>query len=174
VAPKKPKETPTRVRTVRWLDPSVVAAPAQTLSGLDFLQKIAKGDLPPPPIAELLGMRLVSVGPSSATFEFDPAEFMYNPIGSVHGGVVTTLLDSAMGCAIHTTLPAGVAYTTIELKVNFVRPVLDRSGALRAEGKVLHGGPTVATAESRLVDREGTLFAHATSTVLILRGRPST
>jgi uncharacterized protein (TIGR00369 family) len=169
-APHPPPAEPARVRTVRWLDPMVVAAPAHELSGIDFLQKIAKGDLPAPPIAELLGLRLVSVAPSAAVFEFDPAEFMYNPIGSVHGGIVTTLLDSAMGCALHTTLPAGVIYTTLELKVNFVRPVVESSGALRAEGKLVHRGASVSTAEARLVDRGGTLFAHATSTLLILRG----
>jgi uncharacterized protein (TIGR00369 family) len=159
------------VRTVQWLDPQVVAAPARSMSGLDFLRKIASGDLPSPPIAELLGLRLLSVEPSFAVFEFDPAEFMYNPLGTVHGGIVTTLLDSAMGCAVHSTLPAGVAYTTLELKVNFVRPVFERSGPMRAEGKVVHRGESIATAEGRLLNRDGELFAHATSTLLVLRGR---
>jgi uncharacterized protein (TIGR00369 family) len=171
--PEQAGEVPSRVRTIRWRDPHLVAAPARTMSGLDFLRKIAAGELPPPPIAELLGLRLLTVEPSMAVFEFDPAEFMYNPIGSVHGGIVTTLLDSAMGCALHTTLPAGVAYTTLELKVNFIRPVLLSSGSLRAEGKVVHRGGTVATAEARLVDRAGTLFAHATSTLMILGLRPA-
>ena len=164
---------PSRVRTVRWTDPAVVAAPGRTMSGLEFLRKIAVGELPPPPIADLLGMRLVWVEPSSAAFEFDPAEFMYNPLGTVHGGIVTTLLDSAMGCAVHTTLPAGVGYTTLELKVNFVRSVLTRLGPMRAEGKVVHAGPTVSTAEARLVDRSETLYAHGVSTLMILRGPSS-
>lgn len=163
---------PARVRIVRWTDPQVFAAPARDLSGIDFLRKIANGELPPPPVTELLGLRLVSIAPSFAAFEFDPAEYMYSPIGSVHGGIVTTLLDSAMGCALHSTLPAGVAYTTLELKVNFVRPVLDSSGSLRAEGKLVHRGGRVSTAEARLVNREGTLFAHGTSTLMILRGSP--
>lgn len=141
------------------------------MSGIDFLRKIASGEIPPPPIAELLGLRLVSLEPSTAAFEFDPAEYMYNPVGSVHGGVVAVLLDSAMGCALQTTLPAGVGYTTLELKVNFVRPVLEGSGPLQAHGKLVHGGSTVSTAEGRLVGRDGTLYAHATSTLLLLRGR---
>jgi len=173
MAVKEASEEPSRVRTVRWTDPAVVAAPGRTMSGLEFLRKIAVGELPPPPVAELLGMRLVWVEPSSAAFEFDPAEFLYNPLGSVHGGIVTTLLDSAMGCAVHTTLPTGVGYTTLELKVNFVRSVVARLGPMRAEGKVVHAGPTISTAEARLVDRSETLYAHATSTLMILRGSSS-
>jgi len=163
---------PRRERTIRWADPSIDAAAIPTLSGIDFLRKIASGELPPPPVAELLGMRVVTIEPSHAVFEFVPEEYMYNPLGSVHGGVVTTLLDTVMGCAVHTTLPAGVGYTTLELKVNFVRPVLLRSGPMRADGKVVHAGTNVATAEARLVDAQGTLFAHATSTLMIFRGRP--
>ncbi len=161
-----------RLRTVRGVDPKIVAAPARTLSGMEFLQKLDFGELPPPPIVELLGRRLVALEPSVARFEIDPAEYRYHPIGSVHGGVVTALLDSAMGCAFPTTLPAGVGSTTLELKVGFVRPVLDRSGTLRAEGKVIHAGSTVATAEARLVDPQGSLFAHAMSTILIRRATP--
>ena len=162
-----------RTRTIRWVDPATVAAPAKGMTGLQFLQKIAAGELPPPPIAELLGLRLVALGPGAATFEFDPAEYMYNPLGSVHGGVVAVLLDSAMGCSLQTTLPLGVGYTTLELKVNFVRPVVESSGPLQARGTLVHAGSTVATAEGRLVDRDGALFAHATCTLLVLRNRPT-
>jgi uncharacterized protein (TIGR00369 family) len=167
----RPRAEPPRTRTIQWVDPAIVAAPSRGMSGIDFLRKIAAGELPPPPIATLVGMRLLSVEPSAATFEFDPAEFMYNPLGSVHGGVIAVLLDSAMGCALQTTLPVGVGYTTLELKVNFVRPVVLSSGSLQAHGRLIHGGSTVSTAEGKLADRTGTLFAHATCTLLVLRGR---
>jgi uncharacterized protein (TIGR00369 family) len=164
----------TRTRTFHWSDPSALAVAARGLSGLDALRAILRGELPPPPIADLVGMRLVSVEPSSAVFEFEPAEYMYNPLGAVHGGILTVLLDSAMGCAFHTTLPPGISYTTLELKVNFVRPVVLESGTIRAEAKVIHPGTTVGTAEGRLLDAHGTLFAHATCTMMILRSRPRT
>ncbi len=118
---------------------------------------------------ELLGIRIVSVEPGSVSFEFEPAEFMYSPLGNVHGGIVTVLLDTAMGCSFHTTLPAGIGYTTLELKVNFLRPVTAASGTLRAEGHVVHSGSRVATTDARLTDRKSRLHAHATSTLLILR-----
>ena len=118
---------------------------------------------------ELLGIRIVSVEPSSVAFEFEPAEFMYSPLGNVHGGIVTVLLDTAMGCSFHTTLPAGVGYTTLELKINFLKSVTASSGTLRAEGHVLHSGSRVATTDARLTDRDGRMYAHATSTLLILR-----
>jgi uncharacterized protein (TIGR00369 family) len=160
---------PERVRTVRWHDPSQFGPAAQRLTGMEMLSAIIEGRLDPPPVADLLGMRLVHVEPSRATFEFDPGEYMYNPLGMVHGGILTVLLDSAMGCAFHTGLPAGVSYTTLELKVNFVRPVTLASGPMRAEGWVLHAGSRVATTESRLVDRDDKLYAHASSTLLVLR-----
>ncbi len=131
-----------------------------------------KGELPSPPFMELLGIRIVSVEPGSVAFEFEPAEYMYSPLGNVHGGIVTVLLDTAMGCSFHTTLPAGVGYTTIELKVNFLRPVTARSGTLKAEGRVVHSGARVATADARLSARDGKLHAHATSSLLILRPGP--
>ena len=127
------------------------------------------GELPAPPFMELLGIRIVSVEPGAVAFEFEPAEFMYSPLGNVHGGIVTVLLDTAMGCSFHTTLPAGVGYTTLELKVNFLRPVTAGVGTLRAEGHVLHSGARVATADARLLDRAHKPHAHATSTLLILR-----
>lgn len=139
------------------------------LGGLEFLRGFLDGSLPPPPFMELLGVRVVTVEPSAVSFEFEPAEFMYSPLGTVHGGIVTVLLDTAMGCAFHTTLPAGVGYTTLELKVNFVRPVSVRDGPLTAEGHVVSAGARVATTEARLRDRERKLFAHATSTLLVLR-----
>jgi uncharacterized protein (TIGR00369 family) len=141
--------------------------PMRGLTGLDFLRGILRGEVPPPPIADTIPMRLVAVEPSAATFEFEPAEYMCSPLATVHGGILTVLLDSAMGCALHTTLDAGTRYTTLELKVNFVRPVTPKTGPLRAEGRVVHAGATIATAEARLLDRAGALLAHATSTLLI-------
>jgi len=138
-----------RVRTVRWVDPAALLDAFKTMNGLELLRAVATGKLPPPPIANLLDLRLVSVEPSSVTFEFDPAEYMYSPLGTVHGGVITVLLDSAMGCSFHTTLQPGTAYTTLEIKVNFVRPVTRLSGPMRAEARVVHAGGRVATAEAR-------------------------
>jgi uncharacterized protein (TIGR00369 family) len=139
------------------------------LSGLEFLQKMAAGELPPPPIAALMGFGLVELGEGFATFDVEPAEYHYNPIGVVHGGLAATLLDSAMGCAIHSTLPAGVGYTTLELKVNFIRALRGGMGRVRCEAKVIHVGGRTATAEGRVVDDDGKLYAHATTTCLILR-----
>jgi uncharacterized protein (TIGR00369 family) len=156
-----------RSRTVLWQDPAVFEGPIQKLSGIEFMRAFLGGDLPPPPFMQLLGIRLVSVEPGSVVFEFDPAEYMYSPLGNVHGGVITVLLDSAMGCSFHTTLPAGRGYTTLELKVNFLRSVTARVGTLRAEGQVIHSGSRVATAEAKLVDSSRRVYAHATSTLLI-------
>ncbi len=154
---------------MRWQAPDAVTARARTSGGLELLRAIASGELPSPPVAELLGMRIVLVEPSRAVFELDPAEFLYSPLGTVHGGILTTVLDSAMGCSLHTTLPAGISYTTLELKVNFVRPVTEATGPIRADARLVHRGGTVATAEARLLDRSDVLYAHATSTLLVLQ-----
>ena len=157
-----------RSRTVTWEDPLIGARAAVSMSGLEYMQAIAQGEVPPPPIALLLDMAIVEVEPGRAVFELDPAEYQFNPIGSVHGGVLTTLLDSAMGCAVHAMLPAGSGYTTLELKVNFLRRVTTQTGRLRCEGSVIHLGRTVATAEARIVDGGGRLVAHATTTCLVI------
>jgi uncharacterized protein (TIGR00369 family) len=157
-----------RTRTYAWEDPLETLSHSGGLSGLEALRLIAAGDLPPPPFAETLGFGRVEVEEGRATFEIEPAEFHYNPIGVVHGGLALALLDSAMGCAVHSTLPAGVAYTTLEVKVNFVRPLTAATGLVRCTGTVVHGGRTVATTEGRLVDSAGKLYAHGTSTLLIL------
>jgi uncharacterized protein (TIGR00369 family) len=160
--------TEPRSRTVLWQDPAQFAEPIQKLSGIEFMRAFLTGDLPPPPFMQLLGIRIVSVEPSSVTFEFDPAEYMYSPLGNVHGGIITVLLDTAMGCSFHTTLSAGKGYTTLELKVNFLRSITTKVGTLRAEGHVIHSGSRVATAEARLLDSGQRLYAHATSTLLVL------
>ncbi|MGI0130710.1 MAG: PaaI family thioesterase [Thermoplasmata archaeon] len=158
-----------RTRTIHWEDPQRFAEDMSKMNGLEFMRGFLDGTLPPPPFMQLLGIRMVSAEPTSVVFEFDPAEYMYGPLGNVHGGIVTVLLDTAMGCSFHTTLPPGVGYTTLELKVNFFRPVTHRAGTLRAEGHVIHAGGRVAAVESQLLDRERKLFAHATSTLMILR-----
>ncbi len=144
-----------------------LAESARGMPGIDFLRAMRDGKLPPP-ICALLGYRLVEVEPGHAVFEITPAEQHYNPIGVVHGGVAMTLLDSAMGCAVQTRMPAGGGYTTLEAKTNLVRAVTASTGKLRATGRVLHVGKRVATAEARLEDSEGKLYAHATTTCIVL------
>ena len=150
-------------------DPHALAARGRELSGMDYVRAIFAGELPPPPIATLMGFRGVEAEPGRAVFEILPGDEHYNPIGSVHGGVALTLLDSAMGCAVHTLLEAGVGYATLEVKANFVRPITSETGLVRCEGTVLHAGSRVATAEGRVVDVAGRLLAHGTTTCLIMR-----
>ena len=131
------------------------------------MQKIAHGELPQPPMGKTLGFRVVEADSGKVIFEGEPNSSHYNPIGSVHGGFASVLLDSAMGCAVHTKLPAGIFYTTLELKINLVRAIQENTGMLRATGSVIHCGRRTATVESRLEDRGEKLYAHGTSTCLI-------
>ncbi len=156
-----------RRRAVSWEDPLAGAALSLQLSGLDYLRKIVDGQVPPPPIAALMGMRLEEVEPGRAVFSLDVGEHLYNPIGSVHGGAFCTVLDSAMGCAVHSALPAGKSYTTLELKVNLVKALTVQTPTVRSEGRVISSGRRVATASAQIVGPDGTLFAHATTTCLI-------
>lgn len=158
-----------RTRTVTWHDPRPLGEAGRSLSGLEFLQKIVSRELPPPPLASVLNFELVELGEGHATFAVEPAEYHYNPIGVVHGGLAATLLDSAMGCAVHSTLPAGAGYTTLEIKVNFIRALTSETGRVICEGKVVHVGGRTATAEGRVIDAKGKLYAHGTTTCLILR-----
>jgi len=153
---------------VRWQDPLALAEAARGMAGIDFLRAMRDGKLALPPICALLGYRLAEVEPGRAVFEITPAEQHYNPIGVVHGGIAMTLLDSAMGCAVQTRMPAGGGYTTLEAKTNLVRAVTLSTGKLRAIGKVVHVGKRVATAEARLEDADGKLYAHATTTCIVL------
>ncbi len=162
-------ETTSRTRTVAWDDPLAGAEAARTMSGLDYLRAILRGDLPGAPIAHLMGFEPVEVEEGRVVFAVEPAEYHYNPIGTVHGGLACTLLDSAMGCAVHSTLPAGVGYTTLELKVNLLRPLPRDTGPVRCEGTTIYVGGRVATAEGRIVDAAGKLYAHATTTCMIFR-----
>jgi uncharacterized protein (TIGR00369 family) len=158
-----------RQRSYEWQDPAIPGAAARTMAGLDFFRAIAAGTLPAPPIASTLAFTVLSVDEGRVVFEFTPAEFHYNPIGSVHGGVHATLCDSACGCAVHSMLPAGAYYTSQDLNVKFLRAITVATGPLRCEGTVLHLGSRTALAEARLSDGAGRLYAHATSSCLIFR-----
>ncbi len=139
------------------------------MSGLDAMRALIAGAMAAPSITETLGFRLVEVASGFAVFEGAPSARILNPLGIVHGGFALTLIDSCTGCAAHTTLPAGVGYTTIETKVNFVRAITPQTGVVRAEGRVLAQGRTIITAEGKLTDASGALLAHGTSTLIVLR-----
>jgi uncharacterized protein (TIGR00369 family) len=160
---------PTRKLLIQWDDPTPNFAAARELGGLEHLRRIIAGELPLAPIMRLMSFRLVEAEAGRVVFVGTPGEQHYNPIGSVHGGLAATLLDSAMGCAVHSMLPAGVTYTTLELKTNYLRPLTSELGEVRATGSIIHVGRRVATAEGRLTDAAGKLYAHATTTCLIFR-----
>jgi uncharacterized protein (TIGR00369 family) len=163
-------EKTNRTRTFTWEDPYEVMRNAPGKTGLELLREIADGRLPPPPISATMNFTGAEFDEGRAVFVGEPAEFLYNPIGSVHGGWAMTLLDSAMSVAIHTTLAAGERYTTVEIKVNFVRPITVETGRVRCEGLVIHRGGTIATAEGKLIaESTGKLLAHGTTTCLISR-----
>ncbi len=143
------------------------------LTGMELFAAIFAGDIPPAPIGLTLDFVPIHMEPGSAVFQGRPQRKHYNPLGSVHGGWFATLLDSAVGCAVHTLLPAGKGFTTLELKVNMVRALSDSVPLVRAEGKVIHQGRQVATAEGRIVGPDGKLYAHATTTCLIFDLPPS-
>lgn len=160
-----------RTRTIRWEDPVEAFERGRELSGIDYLYAIRDGELPPPPIAALMGFAPVEVEEGRVVFAVEPAEYHYNPIGVVHGGLAATLLDSAMGCAVQSLLPAGVGYTTLEVKVNYVRPMTRDTGRVLAEATVLHSGGRVATADGKVFAEDtGKLLAHGTTTCLVLGG----
>ncbi|POZ62700.1 PaaI family thioesterase [Chromobacterium alticapitis] len=156
-----------RSLSIHWDDPTIGARAARELSGLEYLREMTEGRLPQPPVAKLLRFDFERATEGEVEFSFLPHESHFNPIGSVHGGIISTLLDSAMGCSVHSLLPRGKAYTTLELKVNFVRTVLPRHGKLLCRGKVIHAGGRMATAEGQLLDAAGKLYAHATTTCMI-------
>ncbi|MBL0740919.1 PaaI family thioesterase [Chryseolinea lacunae] len=158
-----------RSKTIHWQDPAEGATKAKQKSGLDYLQAMNNGEIPLPPLLHTLDFSVESMTPGVAVFSFMPQEFHYNPIGSVHGGVITAILDSAMGCSLHTQLPAGTGYTTLELKVNFLKAVTIKTGRLRGTGKVIFSGGRTALTEAQLIDDNGMLYAHAVSTCLILQ-----
>jgi uncharacterized protein (TIGR00369 family) len=155
-------------RTHSWTPPTVLPTHFAELNGLEFLQAMLDGKIPPPPIAGTLDFTLIEVEPGVAVFEGQTGEHQYNPLGSIHGGYLATLLDSALGCAVMTTLPPGQGYTTIQLNVNMIRPAFAHTGPLRCEATTLHVGRTVATAEAKITGlADGKLYAHGTTTCAI-------
>lgn len=157
-----------RSRTITWTDPAALASAVRELSGLELFAKVIAGELPSPSIAATVGFRLVEAEEGKAVFEGGWGEHLLNPAGGLHGGWYGMVLDSAMGCAVHSTLPAGSGYTTLEYKVNITRGVTAETGLLRAEGWVVHRGRRTATAEGRVVDAAGKVYAHGSETCLIL------
>jgi len=147
---------------------TITADDVSRMTGLETMRAIATGKLPPPTIAVLLGMAPTEIGDGAATFEMTPDERMMNPIGSVHGGIAATLLDSCMGCAVHTTLAPGQGYTTTQLNLHYLRPMRPGVGPVRAVGTVVHRGRRQTTAEGKLFGPDGRLIAHGTTTCLIL------
>ena len=162
-----------RSRTFQWDDPTPLWHRAEGKSGLELLQLAIAGQLPPPPMAKTMDIRLAEISSGRAIFTATPQEFHYNPLGTVHGGFGATLLDSAMGCAVHSTLGPGDIYTTLEFKINFVRALTHETGSVRAVGTVISETRTTALAEGRIEDGSGTLFAFATSTCVIRRAGPA-
>jgi uncharacterized protein (TIGR00369 family) len=159
----------THRREVVWQDPGPTARAGAEMPGLEYLRAISRGELPPPPMGVLMKLQPVELEPGLAVFEGFPGPEHTNPMGTVHGGYAATILDSAMGCAVHTTLPAGVGYGTLTLEIKLVRPITVETGAVRCEAEVLHRGRTQATVQGRLIAVEsGKLLAHGTSTCAIL------
>ncbi|MEU4291407.1 PaaI family thioesterase [Kribbella sp. NPDC026596] len=157
----------TRSRTFSWTDPVLTAARIGTTSGLEMLHAMRDGEIPAPPILQLVGATGFEAEEGRVAVFMPAAEFHYNPLGSVHGGVIATLLDTAAGCTVHSTLPAGVGYTSLDLMTRFIKPVTVNSGLLRCEGAIISRGRRTAVAQSHLYDERGTLLAHATSTCMI-------
>jgi uncharacterized protein (TIGR00369 family) len=166
----KDVRTKARTKTITWEDPMAALTRGAGMSGLAFIRAMFDGKLPSPPITATMGFTGAAADEGKATFVGTAGEHLFNPIGVVHGGFAMTLLDSAMGCAVQTTLAADEAYTTLETKVNFVRPITLETGPVRCEGTVLQRGARVATAEGRLVaERTGKLLAHGTTTCLVFK-----
>src|SRR5713101_4138149 len=158
-----------RSKTVHWYDPMITAAAGRPLSGVDFIRAIRDGAIPPPPIAMLFGMQIREVEVGQVVFECTPDESAYNPIGVVHGGLVCTLADTVVGCAVQTTVEPGTSYTSIDLNVSYLRPVTIDSGVLRAVGTVIKPGKRVAYAAAEIRDGRDKLVATATSSLLIMQ-----
>lgn len=155
-------------KTISFYDPRVVTDAGRELAGVEVIQAIADGRLPRPPMAALFGYAITEVADGEVRFEMTPDESMYNPIGAIHGGVVCTLLDTVIGCAFHTTLPAGVGYTSIELKVNYLRPIQADGGPLTGHGWVTKRGRRVGFGEGDVRDAEGKVVATASGSLLVL------
>lgn len=158
-----------RTRTYEWQDPMDGPKQAMNMNGIDYLQAMSDGQIALPPILYTMGFDAPVMDRGKATFPFTPQEFHYNPIGSVHGGVISTILDSAMGCTLHSVLEAGTGYTTLELKVNFLKAITIKTGPLIAIGKIINQGGRTALVDARLEDADGKLYAYGISTCLIFK-----
>lgn len=158
-----------RSRSYAWGDTKSAAAGARNTSGKDYLTAIMEGRAPAAPMADTLDFRLAEVDDGRVVFVCTPSEFHYNPIGSVHGGLAATLIDSATGCAVHTTLPAGAGYVTINFSVDLIKGIGDNCGELRCEGRVVRSGGRVAVADAEVKGPDGTLYARGTATCLVMR-----
>ena len=160
----------TESRTFTWASPGQADLSLLVeLDGLQQLQAMRDGELPRPPIMDTLGLTDLRPEPGRVVVEMPAADFHYNPLGTVHGGVISTLLDTAAACAVHTTLAVGELYTSVDLTVKFLRPVTVESGLLTCEGTVIQRGRRTALAQAQLTDQAGRLVAHATSTCMIMR-----
>jgi uncharacterized protein (TIGR00369 family) len=155
---------PTSPHQVAGIVPQEVAT---SVSGLDFLTSLRDGTYPAPPFAVETGIWIAEIEAGRVVFEAQPSARFYNPLGTVHGGWISGLIDSAMGCAVHSLLKAGQAYTTVDMTVSFVRPVFEKTGQLKCEGKIVHAGNRIATSEGRVWDKSGKLIAHGSETCLI-------
>ena len=162
-----------RTRTYQWEDPAILAEAAGRLAGIDFLREMQAGQLPGPPISHSIDFALDEVEPGRAVFSLTPGEEHYNPIGSVHGGIFATLLDSAAGCAVQSTLPQGMAYTSLDLTVKFLRRITVDTSTVRAVGTVVSRGRQTALAQAQLIDGTDRLLAHATSSCMLFPVPPS-
>lgn len=158
-----------RKKVITWADPSIIARDASSISGLDFLRALIDGSIERPPVARLIGYEILKVEEGSALFRLNPEECHYNPFLMVHGGILSLLLDSTMTASVMTRLPVGVHCSTAEIKVNFVRPVRFDSGPLLCEGETIHMGSRLATAQGRVRDAEGRLYAHGTTTCVLTK-----
>ena len=161
--------TRSRSRVITWEDPRVPLARRQNLPGLDVLKQVIEGRLPMPPMGTLMNIRLVQAERGYIVFEGTPEEYHYNPLGTIHGGFAATLLDSAMGCCVHSCLDTGDRYTTLDIKVNYLKALTVDTGQVRGIAKIVHVGKTIALAEARVVDASDVIYAHATSTCVIKR-----
>ena len=162
-----------RTRTFDWDDPAIVHTNLKRLSGLEFLSRVVSGELPPPPMARLMNIRITAVEQGRVVFEGTPEEYHYNPLGVVHGGMAATLLDSALGCCVNSHLAAGDFYTTLELKINYLRPITLETGPVRAIATTVHIGRTTALVEGKVLDASDRIYAYASSTCLIRRAEPA-
>ncbi|TAM62429.1 PaaI family thioesterase [bacterium] len=161
----------TKRHTIEWHDPLATAAAVKEMSGLEALRAMQRGEIPLPPMTLVMNMRLVLVEEGHVVFSGEPGEYHYNPIGSVHGGYASTIFDSALGCAVHSTLPAGDGYTTLDLHVRFIRAITHETGRVRCEARVVNAGSRIAVAEATLYDAGGKVLGHGTTSCFIFRGR---